>query len=38
MAKRGFETVWANANDFAEFMKRDDAEIGQMMKLMGLAK
>src|SRR5690606_41738447 len=38
MAERGFETLWANADGFAEFMKRDNAEIGETMKLMGLAK
>lgn len=38
MADRGFETVWADADGFAEFMKRDNAEIGEMMKLMGLTK
>lgn len=38
MADRGFETIWANATDFAAFMKRDNAEIGEMMKLMGLSK
>ncbi len=38
MAKRGFETIYADAAGFADFMKRDDAEIGEMMKLMGLAK
>jgi tripartite-type tricarboxylate transporter receptor subunit TctC len=38
MAERGFEVVWADAADFATFMKNDDAEIGKTMKIMGLAK
>lgn len=38
MSDRGFDLLWANSVDFAAFMKRDDAEIGEMMKLMGLAK
>jgi tripartite-type tricarboxylate transporter receptor subunit TctC len=38
MSDRGFEMVWANAADFAAFMERDNKEIGEMMKLMGLAK
>ena len=38
MADRGFEMVWANSEEFAAFMKRDNTEIGEMMKLMGLTK
>ena len=38
MSDRGFEMVWANSADFGAFMERDNKEIGEMMKLMGLAK
>ena len=38
MNDRGFGVLWADAPGFAEFMKKDNAEIGQMMKLMGLSK
>jgi tripartite-type tricarboxylate transporter receptor subunit TctC len=38
MAERGFEAVWADAADFAAFMKNDNAEIGKTMKIMGLTK
>jgi len=30
--------VWGNAAEFATFMKKDNGEIGDMLKLMGLAK
>ncbi|MCL4766059.1 MAG: tripartite tricarboxylate transporter substrate binding protein [Hyphomicrobiaceae bacterium] len=38
MSDRGFETLWGDSTEFAAFMKRDNGEIGEMMKLMGLAK
>ena len=38
MSDRGFERLWANADEFAAFMKKDNAEIGEMMKVMGLTK
>jgi tripartite-type tricarboxylate transporter receptor subunit TctC len=38
MSSRGFEPVWANAADFAAFMTKDNAEIGDILKEMGLAK
>ncbi|MET0651972.1 MAG: tripartite tricarboxylate transporter substrate binding protein [Hyphomicrobiaceae bacterium] len=38
MDERGFEMVWGNATEFASFMKKDNGEIGDMLKLMGLAK
>ncbi|MGE8942379.1 tripartite tricarboxylate transporter substrate binding protein [Leptospira interrogans] len=38
MNDRGFGLLWADAPGFAEFMKKDNTEIGEMMKLMGLTK
>lgn len=38
MSSRGFEPVWADAKDFSTFMTKDDAEIGEILKEMGLAK
>jgi tripartite-type tricarboxylate transporter receptor subunit TctC len=38
MADRGFGVLWADAGGFADFMKKDNAEIGEMMKVMGLVK
>jgi tripartite-type tricarboxylate transporter receptor subunit TctC len=38
MNESGFEMLWGNATEFAAFMKKDNAEIGDMLKLMGLAK
>ena len=38
MDERGFEMLWGDAPQFAAFMKKDNAEIGDMLKLMGLAK
>jgi tripartite-type tricarboxylate transporter receptor subunit TctC len=38
MSSRGFEPVWADAPAFATFMAKDNAEIGEILKEMGLAK
>lgn len=38
MSERGFEMLWADAPGFASFMKKDNTEIGELLKLMGLAK
>lgn len=38
MSSRGFEPIWGNAGEFASFMKTDNAEIGEILKEMGLAK
>jgi tripartite-type tricarboxylate transporter receptor subunit TctC len=38
MRDRGFGPVWLNATDFASFMEKDDKEIGDILKDIGLAK
>ena len=38
MAKRGFDVAWMGSAEFAEFLKKDDAEIGTILKSLGLAK
>ncbi|WP_375460078.1 tripartite tricarboxylate transporter substrate binding protein [uncultured Enterovirga sp.] len=38
MSSRGFEPVWADAARFSTFMTKDNAEIGDILKEMGLAK
>ena len=38
MNDRGFGVVYADPPGYAEFMKKDNTEIGEMMKLMGLTK
>jgi tripartite-type tricarboxylate transporter receptor subunit TctC len=38
MRDRGFGPVWLNATDFAAFMEKDDKEIGDILKDIGLAK
>jgi tripartite-type tricarboxylate transporter receptor subunit TctC len=38
MANRGFGTIWGNAAEFAAFMDKGDAAMGQAMKAAGLAK
>jgi tripartite-type tricarboxylate transporter receptor subunit TctC len=38
MISRGFEPIWADAAGFAEFMARDNKEIGGILKEMGLVK
>jgi tripartite-type tricarboxylate transporter receptor subunit TctC len=38
MAKRGFDVTWMPSGEFAQFLKKDDAEIGEILKSLGLAK
>jgi tripartite-type tricarboxylate transporter receptor subunit TctC len=38
MTRRGFGTVWRDANQFETFMNRADAQMGQAMKAAGFAK
>src|SRR5215470_10018250 len=38
MSNRGFGTVWGNATEFAAFMDKGDAKMGEAMKAAGLAK
>lgn len=38
MKQRGFGVVWGNPQEFAAFMAKDDANMGQVMKALGLAK
>ncbi len=38
MAGRGFGTIYADAPAFAEFMDKGDADMGVVMKSLGLAK
>jgi tripartite-type tricarboxylate transporter receptor subunit TctC len=38
MATRGFGTSFADATDFAAFMDRSDAAMGQALRDVGLAK
>jgi tripartite-type tricarboxylate transporter receptor subunit TctC len=38
MAKRGFDVTWMPSGEFAQFLKKDDAEIGEILKTLGLAK
>ena len=38
MSNRGFGTVWGNAAEFAAFMDKGDAQMGDAMKAAGLAK
>ncbi len=38
MKQRGFDLVWMDSKKFAAFMKEDDAEIGKILKDLGLAK
>ncbi|MEA2819347.1 MAG: putative tricarboxylic transport rane protein, partial [Bradyrhizobium sp.] len=38
MSNRGFGTVWGNAAQFAEFMDKGDAQMGDAMKAAGLSK
>jgi tripartite-type tricarboxylate transporter receptor subunit TctC len=38
MKQRGFDVVWGDSKKFAAFMKEDDAEIGKILKDLGLAK
>jgi tripartite-type tricarboxylate transporter receptor subunit TctC len=38
MASRGFGTIWAGPDDFAKFMAKSDADLGAVMKAVGIAK
>ena len=38
MSNRGFGTVWGNAAQFAAFMDKGDAQMGDAMKAAGLSK
>ncbi len=38
MAQRGFGVTWAGPEQFATHMAKDDANMGQVMKALGLAK
>jgi tripartite-type tricarboxylate transporter receptor subunit TctC len=38
MTKRGFDVTWMDSVKFAAFLKEDDAEIGKILKELGLAK
>ncbi len=38
MTKRGFDVAWMGSADFAQFLKKDDADIGVILKTLGLAK
>jgi len=38
MSKRGFDVAWMGSTEFAAFLKKDDEEIGAILKELGLAK
>ncbi len=38
MAQRGFGTIYADAKGFEQFMEKGDADMGRVMKSLGLAK
>ncbi len=38
MKQRGFGVVWGNPQEFSAYMAKDDANMGQVMKALGLAK
>jgi tripartite-type tricarboxylate transporter receptor subunit TctC len=38
MAKRGFDVTWMGSAEFVQFLKKDDADIGAILKTLGLAK
>ena len=38
MTKRGFDLAWMGSTEFAAFLKKDDEEIGAILKSLGLAK
>jgi tripartite-type tricarboxylate transporter receptor subunit TctC len=38
LSARGFEPIWADSAKFAQFMKDDNKEIGEVLKAIGLAK
>lgn len=38
MSQRGFGVIWAGPDDFAKFMTKSDADLGVVMKAVGIAK
>lgn len=38
MTKRGFDVLWGSAPEFGAYMKKDNEEIGAILKDIGLAK
>ncbi len=38
MAKRGFDVTWMPSAELTQFLKTDDAAIGEILKTLGLAK
>ena len=38
MTSRGFGMIWAGPEDFAKFMAKSDADLGAVMKAVGIAK
>jgi tripartite-type tricarboxylate transporter receptor subunit TctC len=38
MAQRGFGVIWAGPQDAAKFMAKSDADLGAVMKAVGIAK
>lgn len=38
MASRGFGTIYADAKGFEQFMAKGDADMGNVMKALGLSK
>ena len=38
MAKQGYGVVWANPQDTVKFMAKADADLGSVMKAVGIAK
>ncbi|WP_255448624.1 tripartite tricarboxylate transporter substrate binding protein [Telmatospirillum sp. J64-1] len=38
MAQRGFTPVWMNGADYQAFMAKNDEELGNLMKAIGMAK
>jgi len=38
MAQRGFGIIWAGPEDYAKFMAKSDADLGAVMKAVGIAK
>jgi tripartite-type tricarboxylate transporter receptor subunit TctC len=38
MSQRGFGVIWAGPEDYAKFMTKSDADLGAVMKAVGIAK
>ena len=38
LAQRGFGSEWAREDDFAKYMAKGDADMGKVMKAVGIAK